>query len=108
MYYIYNVFNIYYILICFIYIYIHNELFLEIKARHNIYIYIYIYISPIISCTYMHMYFIYIYEIIGDSLMAQWVKNLPAMQETKETQVLFLAWEDPLGKEMTTHSSILA
>ena len=56
----------------------------------------------------MHMYFIYIYEIIGDSLMAQWVKNPPAMQETKETQVLFLAWEDPLGEKMTTHSSILA
>ena len=32
-------------------------------------------------------------------------KNLPAMQET---QVQFLGWEDPLEKEMTTHSSILA
>ena len=31
------------------------------------------------------------------------VKNLPAMQET---QVLFLGWEDPLKKEMATHSSI--
>ena len=31
------------------------------------------------------------------------VKNLPAMQET---QVLFLGWEDPLRKEMATHSSI--
>ena len=31
------------------------------------------------------------------------VKNLPAMQET---QVLFLDWEDPLRKEMATHSSI--
>ena len=37
--------------------------------------------------------------------MAQRVKNLPAMQET---WVLFLGWEDPLEKEMTTHSSILA
>ena len=33
------------------------------------------------------------------------VKNLPAMQET---QVRFLDWEDPLKKEMATHSSILA
>ena len=33
------------------------------------------------------------------------VKNLPAMQET---QVWSLDWEDPLEKEMSTHSSILA
>ena len=33
------------------------------------------------------------------------VKNLPAMQET---QVKFLGWEDPLEKEMATHSSTLA
>ena len=33
------------------------------------------------------------------------VKNLPAMQET---QVQSLDWEDPLGAEMATHSSILA
>ena len=39
------------------------------------------------------------------SLVAQLVKNLPAMQET---QVRFLGWEDPLEKEMATHSSILA
>ena len=32
------------------------------------------------------------------------VKNLPAMQET---QVQSLDWEDPLEKEMATHSSIL-
>ena len=39
------------------------------------------------------------------SLVAQSVKNLPAMQET---QVRFLGQEDPLEKEMATHSSILA
>ena len=33
------------------------------------------------------------------------VKNLPAMQVT---QVRSLVWEDPLEKEMATHSSILA
>ena len=37
--------------------------------------------------------------------MDQLVKNLPAMQET---QVRSLGWEDPLEKEMATHSSILA
>ena len=30
------------------------------------------------------------------------------MQETWETQFQSLGWEDPLEKEMTTHSSILA
>ena len=30
------------------------------------------------------------------------------MQETQETQVQFLRWEDPLEKGMATHSSILA
>ena len=39
------------------------------------------------------------------SLVAQMVKNLPAMQET---WVLSLGWEDPLKKEMATHSSFLA
>ena len=39
------------------------------------------------------------------SLVAQSVKNLPAVQET---QVQFLGWEDPLEKEMATHSRILA
>ena len=39
------------------------------------------------------------------SLIAQSVKNLPAVQET---WVRFLGWEDPLEKEMATHSSILA
>ena len=39
------------------------------------------------------------------SLIAQSVKNLPAM---KEIQVRFLGQDDPLEKEMATHSSILA
>ena len=38
------------------------------------------------------------------SLVAQTVKNPPAVQET---QVPSLGWEDPL-EEMATHSSILA
>ena len=39
------------------------------------------------------------------SLVAQLVKSLLAMQET---WVRSLGWEDPLKKEMATHSSILA
>ena len=39
------------------------------------------------------------------SLVAQLVKNLPAMWET---WVRSLGWEDPLEKEKATHSSILA
>ena len=39
------------------------------------------------------------------SLVAQTVKNLPAMQETR---VRSLGWEDALEKEMAIHSSILA
>ena len=39
------------------------------------------------------------------SLVAQMVKNLPAMQET---WVRSLDWEDPLEEGMATHSSILA
>ena len=39
------------------------------------------------------------------SLVAHSVKNLPAVQET---QLRSLGWEDPLEKEMATHSSIPA
>ena len=39
------------------------------------------------------------------SLVAQMVKNLPAMQKA---QVRSLGWKDPLEKGMVTHSSILA
>ena len=42
---------------------------------------------------------------LGTSLIAQLVKNLPAMQET---WVQFLGCEDPLEKEMAIHSNILA
>ena len=46
--------------------------------------------------------YIYIY---GASLVAQMVKRLPTMWKTR---VRSLGWEDPLEKEMATHSSILA
>ena len=42
---------------------------------------------------------------MGASLIAQLVKNPPAMQETL---LRFLGWENPLQEDMATHSSILA
>ena len=41
----------------------------------------------------------------GAMMVAQTIKNLPAMQET---WVRSLGWEDLLEKEMATHSRILA
>ena len=43
--------------------------------------------------------------LYGLTLVAQLVKNLPAMQKT---WVQFLSQEDPLEKRMATHSTILA
>ena len=43
--------------------------------------------------------------IVGSSLVAHMVKNLPAMQESL---VGFLSWEAPLEEGMATHFSILA
>ena len=47
------------------------------------------------------MYVLYVYNINGGSD----IKHLPAVQGT---QVRSLGWEDPLEKEMATHSSTLA
>ena len=47
----------------------------------------------------------YLLHYSWSSLVAQLVKNLPAMQETL---VRFLGWENPLEKGKATHSSILA
>ena len=44
-------------------------------------------------------------NIVGASLVAQTVKNLPAI---RETQFRSLGWGDPLEKGMATPSSILA
>ena len=48
---------------------------------------------------------IYYYTFIWASLVAQLVKNLPAMLET---WVQSLGWKDPLEEGMATHSSTLA
>ena len=49
--------------------------------------------------------FIQVFYFFWASLVAQLVKNPPAMQET---WVRSLGWEDPLEKGKATHSSILA
>ena len=51
----------------------------------------------------LQFYIFFIYTWVP--LVARTVKNLPAMCET---QLRTLGWEDPLEKEMTTHSTILA
>ena len=51
------------------------------------------------------MFFFDVIVCIHVSLVAQTVKNTPAMWET---WVRSLAWEDPLEEGMATHSSILA
>ena len=40
--------------------------------------------------------------------MAQWVENLPAMEETQEMRVWTLGQQDPLEKEVAIHSSLFA
>ena len=54
---------------------------------------------------YIYIFICKISIYLGASLVAQTVKNLPAMQET---YIQSLGWEDPLKKGMATHSSILA
>ena len=51
-----------------------------------------------------YIIYIHIYPSIWVSLVAQMVKNPPALQETWLWSV---AWEDPLEEGMATHSSIL-
>ena len=55
----------------------------------------------------LKIYFFFKVKLSTESraLLAQMVKNLPTIQET---HVQSLGWEDPLGKGMATHSSILA
>ena len=45
---------------------------------------------------------------VRSSLIVQREKHSLAIQETQETQIWFLGWEDPLEKQMATYSTILA
>ena len=59
---------------------------------------------PLYICVCVYIY-IYIYIYSWASLVAQLVKNPPAMWET---WVRSVGWEDPLEKGKATHSSVLA
>ena len=67
---------------------------MEKNLKREFYIYIYVCV-----CVY-----VYVYIKLVASLVAQMVKNPPAMQET---WVQSLGWEDPLEEGLATHSSIL-
>ena len=54
--------------------------------------------------TILHAYLLIIWVFPGGSV----IKNLPAIQETEEMWVWSLRREDPLEKEMATHSGIPA
>ena len=51
------------------------------------------------------IYLRHVNNTVWETLVAQRLKHLPEM---RETWVRSLGWEDPLEKEMATHSSILA
>ena len=53
-------------------------------------------------------YFIIMIRLIKGFPGGSVVKNPPTMQETQETWVLSLGWENPLEEGMATYSSILA
>ena len=56
-------------------------------------------------CVYIYIYiYIYIYVELKKliSLVVQAIKNLLAIQETNNTRIQPLGWEDPLEKEMAT------
>ena len=71
------------------------------KKRITIYICVCVYTH---THTHTHTHYIHTYSFPGGSV----VKNPPAVQETKETCVLFLGREAPLEKEMAAHPGILA
>ena len=60
--------------------------------------------------TFFFFFFFYFVPLWDDgaSQVAQWEKNLPAMQETLEIRVQLTSWEDPHEEGTETHSSILA
>ena len=54
--------------------------------------------------------FLFTFRIIftGNSQVAQWAKNLPAIQESQETPVRFLGQQNALEEGIATHSSVPA
>ena len=68
---------------------------------------VYSFICAVFLCLFIIFFKLIVFEVSFSqtSLVAQMVKHLSAMQETR---LRSLGWEDPLEKEMATHSSILA
>ena len=89
-----NIIYIYtiYTLCMYVCVYIYTHTYIHIYLHTHIYIHIYIY-------THTHTHYIYVYT--KASLVAQKVKNLPAMQVI---WVWSLGWEDPLENGMATDS----
>ena len=63
------------------------------------------YLAKILNSLIAYFFFFFAVQHVRPSLVAQLVKNLPAMQET---WVRSLGWEDPLEKGKAIHSSSLA
>ena len=61
--------------------------------------------APVFIVAKVHSFILQHLCFLGASLVAQTIKNLPAVQETR---VQSLGWKDPKEKGMATHSSILA
>ena len=82
--------------------------FIILSNIHCVCVYIYIYIYIYRYTTSLSISLSVEFRLLNEhyaSLVAQTVKRLPAM---RETWVRSLGGEDPLEKEMATHSSILA
>ena len=66
-------------------------------------------LSASLQNVYITNFLLILFELYNFILGGSVVKNPPAMQETcAETWIRSLGWEDPLEKEMATHSNILA
>ena len=61
--------------------------------------------QDLVWCVSLHYLLSFPFFLIKSSLVAQLVKNPPALQETR---IQSLGQDDPLEREMATHSSILA
>ena len=102
----------------YVYVYVYTYVCVYAHMYVHICIHMYVYVCicmhacmSVYVCMYVCVYMyvciyvcVYMY-ICGASLVAQTVKHLSPMLETR---VRSLGWEDPLEKEMATHSSTLA
>ena len=64
----------------------------------------YLRISSLLFSLYIFFSWIFLLSSHQTNSLTQTVKHLPAM---RETQVRWLGWEDPMGKEVATHTPVL-